>query len=283
MKVGLLHPGRMGAAVGARLTSHGHTVLWHPHARSGATHQRAIDAGLQPVDQLSELLAEATLVLSICPAAAAEQVAELVGEHRYNGIYVEANAINPRRMRSIHELLTSTGASVVDAVISGPPPNDGTGPRFYLAGPQASASETRNLLSSSSIYAQILGDKIGSASALKMATASYMRTARLLAALAHALADHHHIAEALMAEAHHLGVPMLADRAYLPTVAARAWRWVPELHEIADTLLEADLPASLAEASADIYELLAPEKDNWSTATENVLRRLKKPSPDASN
>ncbi|MBF6176781.1 NAD(P)-dependent oxidoreductase [Nocardia blacklockiae] len=274
MKVGLLHPGRMGAAVGARLTSHGHTVLWYPHGRSAATHERALEAGLEPVDDLSELLAHVPIVLSICPAAVAEHVAELVSEYQYNGIYVDANAISPQRMRSIHELLTLTGSSVVDAVISGPPPNDTTGPRVYLAGAPIPVSEVQNLLARSSIDTHPLGDKIGSASALKMATASYLRTARLLTALAHALADHHNVAEVLTTEAYRLGVPMLADRAYLSTVAARAWRWIPELHEIADTMRDADLPASMAEVSADIYELLAPEKDNWSATPEAALQRL---------
>ncbi len=76
MIIGLLHPGQMGAAVGARLTGHGHTVLWCTQARSAATRRRALDGGLKTVDQLSDLLADAELVLSICPAAAAEEVAE---------------------------------------------------------------------------------------------------------------------------------------------------------------------------------------------------------------
>ena len=29
---------------------------------------------------------------------------------------------------------------------------------------------------------------------------------------------------------------ILANRDFLPSVAARAWRWVPEMHEVADTL-----------------------------------------------
>ena len=209
------------------------------------------------------------------PARNFDSLDEQVSEHRYSGLYVDANAINPRRMRSIHDLLVSNGATVVDAAISGAPPNDSTGPRLYLAGPYASVVEVQNLIAGSSIDAHVIGDKIGSASALKMATASFLRTARLLTANAHALADHHGVADALVTEARHLGVPMLADRAYLSTVAARAWRWAPEMHEIADALEDADLPTSLAEASAELFELLAPEKDNWSIAPEAVLQHLK--------
>ncbi|MEU4345663.1 DUF1932 domain-containing protein [Nocardia sp. NPDC023852] len=275
MIAGLLHPGQMGAAIGARLTRSGHTVLWHPTGRSDATRQRAHEADLHPVEDLAELLAEASVVLSICPAAAAEEVAEHVAEHHYPGIYVDANAISPHRMHHIHDLLTKTGASVVDAVISGPPPRNDARPRIYLAGPSGATAEARDLFSTSELDTTVLADKIGAASALKMATASYLRTNRLLAAIAHALADEHGITDALIREAEQFGATALADRAYLPSVAARAWRWEAEMREIAQTLDASGLPTVLADGSAELFHLLAPEKNHWSITPEAVLERLK--------
>ncbi|WP_432111013.1 DUF1932 domain-containing protein [Streptomyces sp. YPW6] len=35
---------------------------------------------------------------------------------------------------------------------------------------------------------------------------------------------------------------ILSDPEYLPSVAARDWRWAPEMEEVADTLRAADLP-----------------------------------------
>lgn len=277
MIVGLLHPGQMGAAIGARLTSGGHTVLWHPTGRSDATRQRAHDARLQPVEDLGELLAQARVVLSICPAAAAEHVAELVSELRYPGIYIDANAVSPHRMHRIHDLLTHSGASVVDAVISGPPPRDEASPRIYLAGPTHATTEAQGMFATSELDTTVLGDRIGPASALKMATASYLRTTRLLAAIAHALADEHGITDALIREANHFGATTLADRAYLPSVAARAWRWEAEMAEIAQALDESNIPTVLADGSGELFQLLAPEKDQWSITPETVLERLKLP------
>jgi hypothetical protein len=71
------------------------------------------------------------------------------------------------------------------------------------------------------------------------------------------LADDHGITQALLIEAERMPRDILTNRDYLPSVAARAWRWAPEMHEVADTLREQDLPTDLALA----------------LATANVLRR----------
>jgi 3-hydroxyisobutyrate dehydrogenase-like beta-hydroxyacid dehydrogenase len=91
--VGLLHPGSMGAAFGAQLRARGHTVLWCPDGRSDATRLRAEATGLRPV-ALAELVARSEVLLSLCPPAAAEEVAAAVAEVRpgsVDAIYVEAN------------------------------------------------------------------------------------------------------------------------------------------------------------------------------------------------
>ena len=47
-RIGLLHPGAMGASIGAQLTSKTHTVLWWPEGRSERSAKRAEQAGLTP-------------------------------------------------------------------------------------------------------------------------------------------------------------------------------------------------------------------------------------------
>ncbi|MBF6355262.1 NAD(P)-dependent oxidoreductase [Nocardia higoensis] len=275
MIIGLLHPGQMGAAVAARLVAHGHTVLWNPEGRSPATRDRASDAMLQPAESLSGLLSDAELVLSIVPASAAESVAELVADHGYNGVYVDANATSPRRMQRIHELLDPRGTEVIDAVISGPPPRGDTSPRIYLAGGAEVTAPVRDLLTHCDFLATELSESIGAASALKMALASYLRTNRLLVAIAHALADEHGITSTLIHEAEQFGADALTDRAYLSSVAARAWRWEAEMGDIAETLEESGIPTQLADASGELYHRLAAAKDQWSITPEEALQLLK--------
>lgn len=278
MIVGLLHPGNMGSAIGAQLTQHGHTVLWDPRGRSTATADRATHADLQPAE-LTEILTRAEIVLSVCPSAAAEEVAELVREHHYTGTYVDANAVSRARMIRINDLFTDSAATVVDAAICGPPPRHDTHPRIYLAGPQTATQRVHQLLTSSSLDTTVLSETIGAASILKITVASYMRTVRPAAALAHALADEYGITDALVREAEHFGQKPLADRDYLPSVAARAWRWETEMEDLAHTLHEVGLPTHLAQACAQLYHLWAPDKDHWSLTPEQVLARLKQQQP----
>jgi len=91
--IGVLHPGEMGAAVGAALVSTGHDVIWASADRSQQSRQRAREAGLRDVLRVEALIAESELVLSICPPGAALQVARSAVGLR--GMFVDANTISP--------------------------------------------------------------------------------------------------------------------------------------------------------------------------------------------
>src|ERR1700748_257826 len=91
--VGLLHPGEMGAAVGGCLVSVGHEVLWDPAGRSRATTGRALAAELTGV-KFDRLIANSSVIFSICPPHAALDVAHQVAAAGYTGCYVDANAIS---------------------------------------------------------------------------------------------------------------------------------------------------------------------------------------------
>ena len=102
MRVGLLFPGEMGAAVGQAVTAE---VLWASEGRSAATAERAA--------AFAELVRSSDVILSICPPAIAEETAEQVFALGFEGLYVEANAISPERMRRIAQV----GPRVVDGSI----------------------------------------------------------------------------------------------------------------------------------------------------------------------
>lgn len=275
MTIGLIHPGNMGAAVGARLVDAGNTVLWCPQNRSPATHDRAEAAGLTPTTDLGELLHRADVVFSICPSAAAIEVAETVAEHRYSGVYVDANAVSPGQMQHIAGLVTEAGAAVVDASISGPPPRtSSTSAKFFLSGPEAARVQCRDLLDGAGLETGELGENPWAASALKMALLSYRRPVRMLAAIAQGLAEHHGVTDALIDEAHRVGADELADRAALPGVAARAWRWVPEAVEAGISLEEAGLPSEYADVTAKLFKLYTQDKDRWDISPAEMIARL---------
>ncbi|MFF3431995.1 hypothetical protein [Streptomyces sp. NPDC002602] len=60
-----------------------------------------------------------------------------------------------------------------------------------------------------------------------MAFGGYQKAARTLAAVAHALADDHGVGDLLVEEARTMPEFILADRDYIPSVAARASRRNP--------------------------------------------------------
>ncbi len=111
-----------------------------------------------------------------------------------------------------------------------------------------------------------------------MAYASYQKATRTLAAVAHALATQYGVTNHLLAEATRSTRSPLAEPDYLPSVAARAWRWRPEMREIADTLTAAGLPSELAHATASVLARWASEKDRWDLSIDTVLAALQGPN-----
>ncbi|MFI6005075.1 DUF1932 domain-containing protein [Streptomyces sp. NPDC051366] len=271
--VTVLHPGSMGAAVAAQATAAGHEVLWLPEGRSEATRQRAAAAGATAVDTLAEALERSSVVLSVCPPQAAEDVAAEVADHKYSGVYVDANAINPHRMQHIAEAIRP-GEAVLDGAIFGPPPSGLRTARLYLAGDEQAVDFVEGLFKDSLLQPRRASGSIGSASALKMAFASYQKAARTLAGVAHALAAAHGVGAELTAEAEVMASNILSDPDYLPSVAARAWRWAPEMEDIAETLRMASLPTEMAEAAAAVLSRWERDKDHYELPVQAVLAHL---------
>ncbi|GAA2484140.1 NAD(P)-dependent oxidoreductase [Streptomyces thermolineatus] len=270
----LLHPGAMGSAVAAQAVAAGHQVLWVPEGRGEATHRRAKEVGATACDSLAEALEQSEIVLSICPPQAAEDVAATVADLTFDGVYVDANAISPQRARRIAEEIRP-GATVLDGAIFGPPPGSWRTARLYLAGDVLAVERVEPLFKDTALQVRRTGREIGSASALKMAFASYQKAARTLAGVAHALADAHGVGDQLTAEAEVMASNILSDPDYLPSVAARAWRWAPEMGDIADTLRATGLPADMAEAAAAVMARWEDDKDRYDLDLADVLAHLR--------
>ena len=117
MAVAVVHPGDMGAAVGAALVASGHAVVWASAGRSEATRERAERAGLADAVTLDAAADRSDVVISICPPHAALDVArELAG---FGGLYVDANAISPETAAEVAELVASGRRDFVDGGIIG--------------------------------------------------------------------------------------------------------------------------------------------------------------------
>ncbi|MGY4967520.1 DUF1932 domain-containing protein [Streptomyces sp. 900105245] len=259
--VGVLHPGSMGAAIAAEARRSGAEVLWCPIGRSESSKARAETYGLTPVRSLSEMTERAEIILSLCPPAAAEDVARDVAACSYARIYVDGNAVSPATMANISAILLRSGATVVDGSVIGSPPSDSKSPRFYLSGPAEALPAVARLFDGSAVQARALSGAVGQASALKLSYSSYQKASRALAAIAYALASDHGVEAELLDIAAGRTTSYLTETTYFPKVAARSWRWGPEMKEAAYALEEAGLPADLANAAAAVMERWSALKD----------------------
>ncbi|MCQ4082479.1 DUF1932 domain-containing protein [Streptomyces sp. RB6PN25] len=252
----------MGAAVGAQAKHHGAEVLWCPDGRSASTKERAERYGLTPVIHVDEMTERADFILSLCPPAVAEDVARSIAAHAYTGTYVDANAVSPATMVNINAIMRASGATVVDGSVIGSPPSASKSTRLYLSGASEALPPVAQLFAGSAVQAHLLPGDIGQASALKMSYGSYQKTSRVLAAVSYALARDYGVETELLDIARGRVSSYLAETAYFPKVAARAWRWAPEMHEVARALREAGLPSDLANASAAVMSRWESLKDS---------------------
>ncbi len=268
MTIGLLHPGAMGAAVGSLVAGE---VIWAGEGRSAQTTARASDAGFRDTGTLAALAAEADGIISLCPPAAAYDLAEHVYDLGFDGIYVDANAVAPATARRIAGMFRR----FVDGGVIGPPPGGGRSTRLYLSGPEAAAVAG---WFDAALDVRIIDDRPGSASSLKMLYAAWTKgTAALLAAI-RAAAEEAGVAVPLLAE-WSVSQPELVDRSerMAPSLASKAWRFEGEMHEIAATFESAGLPTGFHDAAADVFARLAGLKEEAEVDLDLVIGRLLTP------
>ncbi len=258
--VALLHPGNMGVTIGAAAVASGARVVWASDRRSQATQDRARQAGLVDMENLTNAVRASDVVLAVCPPHAALDLARSVAEHNFRGIYVDANAVSRSTAERIGETVTKAGASFVDGGIIGSPVRRAGTTRLYLSG--ARAPEVAELFSKSMLDARAIGAEPGAASALKVAYAAWTKCTDALLLAIRALAAREGVDGALLKE-WALSQPDLERRSLRAAAVAtpKAWRYVGEMKEIAATFEGAGLPSGFHLAASDIYERLAPFKN----------------------
>jgi hypothetical protein len=236
VNVGLLHPGEMGAAIGAALVAAGHDVLWASEGRSEATRARAVafsDAGTA-----AQVVAGCDVLFSVVPPHAALKLARSLPP--FDGIYVDANAVSPE---TAHAVGSSVARFVDGGIVGGPP-----APRLYLSGDEAAA--VASLFDGSPIATEV----VSNASALKCAYAAWTKGTAALVLTIRDFARAEGVEDALVAEWAR-SQPQLAERlaAAERSAAKKGWRWVGEMEEIAAAFAADGLPPGFHEAAAEVY------------------------------
>jgi 3-hydroxyisobutyrate dehydrogenase-like beta-hydroxyacid dehydrogenase len=266
VKIGLLHPGEMGAAVGSALRAGGEPVLWASEGRGTETTGRAVAAGLEDVETVAELCRRSDVLISLCPPYAAVDVARACDG--FAGLYVDANAVSPATARAIAPRFDR----FVDGGVVGPPPRQRGTTRLYLSGGEAGAVAA--LFAGTALDARVVGVDAGAASAVKMAFAAWTKGSAALLLAARAVADANGV-ESVLVEEWRTSLPELDDRLAdaARSAVGKGWRWIGEMEEIAETFAAAGLPSGFHLAAADVYRRV-PRGVPDAEALEHVLSAL---------
>lgn len=219
---------------------------------SEATQKRARESNVELISSDLELCDQADYILSIAPQRDTQAIADRViaaatdpaFEKRSNPLYfLDLNAVSPRTAREAydHFAVAAPEIKVIDGGIVGGPPKlkvDGSWycPGFVVSGPH----RLHELLPSGEHLAQVLhvthiNDNIGSASGLKMCYAAIHKGFTALATqsltTAHNLGIMSELQECLK-DSPLLGVYL---NEMVPVMPPKAYRWVREMDEIAQT------------------------------------------------
>ena len=258
--VGILHPGAMGVSIAASAKNTGYTVYWASEGRSPQTHERANKVNLLDIHSVAKLCDECSVIFSVCPPHAAEDVAKEVIGHGFRGVYLDANAISPQRAIRIDQAMSDAGVEFVDGGIIGGPAWRPGRTWLYLSGKEA--QRVASCFSAGPLETAVIGDSAGKASALKMCYAAYTKGSTALLSAILAVAETLDVREEL-ANQWSRGGSDFAEKTNrrVRGVTAKAWRFVGEMKEIASTFESAGMPGEFHAAAAEVYRRIASFKD----------------------
>jgi 3-hydroxyisobutyrate dehydrogenase-like beta-hydroxyacid dehydrogenase len=258
--VAVVAPGMMGAAVAGRLVDHGLKVLTSLAGRSAETIARAKQHRL--VAAADEEIAAVDFILSILPpgdaVALAQRFAPALMASNSKPVYVDCNAVSPPTAERVAAVIAASGAPFVDAGIIGAPPKPGdAGPRFYASGPHASRFAT---LREYGLDVRVLDGPVTAASAVKMSYAGITKGTQAVAAVVMLAATRADSADALFKELEFSQPHMLAWlKRSLSIMPPKAYRWIAEMHEIADFVGQDPAGHELYLGAAHVYEQIASD------------------------
>jgi 3-hydroxyisobutyrate dehydrogenase-like beta-hydroxyacid dehydrogenase len=249
----------MGHAVARVLAAGGLRVITSLAGRSARTRALAASAGVEDVGGDGTLVCEADVLLSILVPARAQDLALRLApalETAARGLlYVDCNAIAPQTARRVGEIVEAAGARFVDAGIIGPPPAPGASTRFYASG---RAAQEFAALGASGLDVQIVGERPGDASALKMCYAALTKGTTAIMTELLVAAERLGVGEPLRAELERSQAAMVERMGgSVPAMVPKAHRWVGEMEEIARTFEGVGLTRLTFEGAAELYAFVA--------------------------
>ncbi len=276
----IVSPGAMGSALGRAWAAGGHRVVATVDGRSERT--RGLAHGLHLLPSLADVVTAADAVVCVCPPAAAARVLDevMAAAGPARPLLVDLNAVSPDTVAGAEQRARAAGFDLVDGSISGGPPESGGDTMVYLSGERATYVAG---LRADGIRTRVVGERVGTASAVKMCTASVYKGTTALWAQALQTAYAEGVLDVVLddlGEAFPEQLPGIGRRIALAT--SKAGRFVGEMEQIAATQHAAGASEELFAGMAAVYDrlsrtdlaALSPEEAAALTDLRSVLDRL---------
>jgi 3-hydroxyisobutyrate dehydrogenase-like beta-hydroxyacid dehydrogenase len=258
--VGVVSPGDMGSAIAKRIKESGKNVYTALDGRSERTKALGREAGLSDIGSMDKLVSTCELVVSVINPGEAMNVAkDVAAAMKKTGrkiAFADLNAVSPQTTRDLDETIREAGGMYIDGGIIGPPPRgEKDKPRIYVSGPDAYLFEQ---ISHPNLQVRVMSERVGDASGVKMCYAAMTKGTTALAV-------------ELLVAARKLGVEQALEKELrdsqsdafdrhmksIPGMPPKAYRWVPEMQEIAKTFGELGMTRNIFLGASDIYEMVA--------------------------
>jgi 3-hydroxyisobutyrate dehydrogenase-like beta-hydroxyacid dehydrogenase len=258
--VGIVSPGDMGQAIAGRIKESGCAVHTALDGRSERTKALARAAGLDDCGSIEKLVATCELVISVInPGEAlnvARQVAAAMKKTGRKIAFADLNAVSPQTARDTDAMIREAGGLFIDGGIIGPPPRgDKDRPRIYVSGPDA---YLLGQIQHPNLQIRVMSERVGDASGIKMCYAAMTKGTTALAV-------------ELLVAARKLGVEQALEKELrdsrgdvfdwqmknIASMPPKAYRWVPEMQEIAKTFEELGMTRRIFEGATDMYAFIA--------------------------
>ncbi len=258
--IGILMPGDMGHGCGKALLDNGFNVFTCLSNRSERTKLLAKKSGIYDTDNITNLLNEVDIILSILPPEFAISQARIVNEASVKSnidkviTYVDCNAVSPNTSIKIGNTLSQKHFNFVDGGIIGLNPLIENGQtRLYLSGQDA---EKLKVMDGKGFVIKNIGTEIGKASAMKMVYASATKGTFALHAAVITASRKLNLFNEYIDELKYSKPNILeAMENMVPKIPLDADRWEGEMIEIANTYEEINLTPKFHQGAADIMNL----------------------------
>jgi|TARA_B110000263_G_scaffold220277_1_gene208047 6-phosphogluconate dehydrogenase (decarboxylating) len=250
----LISPGEMGSPIAEYIISSGIKVISPLNNRSEETKNRSIKSGIENSNTLIESMKQTDLIISILVPSEAEnlckEIAKYANEIDKEIYFADLNAISPKSVQNMKNILLNTKIKFIDGGIIGGPPTLNKFPRVYVSGTYSKIFMELNNLGMDVI--DMSGD-IGDASAIKMAYASITKgySSLLIAAITLAIKTDNF--DIFMKELEFSQPTVFNDIKNLKSIPSKAHRWIGEMTEISNTFIDNGVSGNFHKGSFDIY------------------------------